>query len=78
LYLYCFLFLYALNDVSRLVRDLAAPLYLEFCISYSFSSAQATASCIYLDIEPLVQRLGHVDQSLVDIPVVDAKDLGSL
>ena len=33
---------------------------------------------IYLDIEPLVQRLGHVDQSLVDVSVVDAEDLGSL
>ena len=31
-----------------------------------------------LDVEPLVQRLGHVDQSLVDGSIVDAKNLGSL
>jgi hypothetical protein len=78
LYLYCSLFLYALNDVSRPVRVLAAPLYLEFCIRYFSSSTHTTTSNISLDIKPLVQRLGHVDQSLVDIPVVDAKNLGSL
>jgi hypothetical protein len=31
-----------------------------------------------LDTEPLVQRLGHVDQSLVDGPIVDAQGLGGL
>jgi len=31
-----------------------------------------------LDVKPLVQRLGHVDQSLVNGSIVDAKNLGSL
>jgi len=54
----------------------AAVLQSDFCIRYFFSSAHATN--IYLDIEPLVQRFGHVAQSLVDIPVVDTEDFGSL
>jgi hypothetical protein len=51
-----------------------------FCISFLLSP-----NILYpfnfstrLDTEPLVQRLGHVDQSLINGPIVDAQGLGGL
>jgi hypothetical protein len=51
-----------------------------FCISLLLTCKIQSPSnfSIRLDTEPLVQRLGHVDQSLVDGPIVDAQGLGGL
>lgn len=79
----CILSLYAFNDVSRPVRwrnriECNSDAFIYLHTTSLISSTICVYLQVYLDIEPLVQRLGHVNQGLVDGPVVDTEDLGGL